>query len=60
MCACPALCCSCSPLPTYVLQLNGALVTDEEMQRYKERWSAVPDPYNRTVDEALKKQKLCA
>jgi hypothetical protein len=28
------------------VQLNGALLTDEEMEKYVARWSAVPDPHH--------------
>lgn len=38
-------------------QLDGALLTDEEMIKYQERWAAVPDPAHPAV-AAVKKAKI--
>jgi hypothetical protein len=45
------------PLP---VQLDSALLTDEEMVKYNDKWSAVPDPEHPGINSANKKAKTAA
>ncbi len=47
----------CGAVPRLSSQLDSALLTDEEMDKYKARWAAVPDPTHPSVDEAIKAKR---
>jgi hypothetical protein len=42
------------------VQLDSALLTDEEMVKYNDKWSAVPDPEHPGINTANKKAKTAA